>query len=302
MLVEDTPPPDFGAPAVVRQSGAVLELTGEATPVPTLLKDLWAHRDLIPMLSAKDFNSRYRSASFGVLWSVLLPLLQGLVMAFVFGRVVRVRVGQDNFQIYVMSGTLTWAYFSGVWGQGSSSIVDQGGVAGKVYFPRLILPIVPALTNLISLAISYAVFIALMAAFGSPFHPTLALLVPAAAIAFVLAAALGAVSTMGHVYFRDVKYIVSAAITVLFYAAPILYPLASAGPRKTGINAHGWIRVIILANPGSGIIQLVHFAVFGHADGPLALALIFTAGWIAASVFLALLVFRRYDRVACDRL
>src|SRR5436305_10109124 len=119
----------------------VLELTGETTPLPVLLGDLWSRRSLLPMLAAKDFHSRYRSASLGVLWSVFLPLLQGAVLAAVFTKIVKIHTPY-SYPVFVLSGMVTWSYFTQSLSASSTSIVDGAAIAGKVYFPRLLLPAV----------------------------------------------------------------------------------------------------------------------------------------------------------------
>jgi lipopolysaccharide transport system permease protein len=295
VLVDDSPaiaPPD--ASIAPRREGVVLELTGEITPLPVLLGDLRRHWRLLPMLAAKEFHARYRSASFGVLWSVLLPLLQGAVLAVVFTHVVRIPLSGtgDKYPVFVVSGTMAWAYFSTTFTAGSTSIVDQGPVAGKVYFPRLILPAVSALSNLVSFAISEVILLGMMALFHSPFHLTL-LLLPVSMLVFVaLAIVLSALATMAHVYFRDVRYIVAAAILVFFYATPVIYPLS---------KPHGLIRAAIIANPATGAIQFTRWAIFAHAfDTGVALA--WTVAFIVVVAVIDLFAYRRFERVACDRL
>jgi len=274
-------------------STPVLDLRGEITPVSALLADLWRRRGLILMLADKEFHSRYRSATFGVLWSVLLPLVQGAVMAVVFTHVVHISVGHgDSYPIYVMVGTVMWAYFSGTLTSGSTSLVDQGAIAGKVYFPRLILPAVSAVSNLPSFVISVLVTLGLMPLFGAAFKPQL-LLLPVAMVLFgVLAVAISAICSVAHVYFRDVRYIVQAALMLLLYAAPVIYSLD---------QPHGILRTLITADPISGPLQLAHYAVFGHAPS-LVSALCATGVALVLLTVVTVAAYRRYERIACDRL
>jgi ABC-type polysaccharide/polyol phosphate export permease len=108
----------------------------------------------------------------------------------------------------------------------------------------------------------------------------------------VLVVAISAVCSVAHVYFRDVRYIVQAILIMAFYATPVIYPLD---------RPSGFLRSLITANPMSGPIQLTHFAVFGHAPS-LAPALAWTAGALVVLVAVTLAAYRRYERVACDRL
>ena len=272
--------------------GPVLELTGEVTPVRRLLADLWAARGLLPMLAAKDFHARYRSASLGVLWSDFLPLLQGAVLAVVFTKVVRIPVSTGlSYPVFVISGMVLWSYFTQSLTAGATSIVDGGAIASKVYFPRAILPAVPAAANLVSFAISAAMVVVLMAAFGVAFRPTLLLLPVAMALTTVTATLLAAILAVAHVYFRDVRYIVQAVLLVALYAAPVIYPLERAERFEP----------VLLANPITGPLQLARFAIFGEVArlGP---ALASTAMWLVTLAAAVLLVYRSHERVAVDRL
>ncbi|MGH9275601.1 MAG: ABC transporter permease [Acidimicrobiales bacterium] len=273
-------------------SQTVLELTGESTPIRTLLHDLWHHRGLLPMLAAKDFHARYRSASLGVLWSVFLPLLQGAVFAVVFTRVVRVPIARGtSYPVFVISGMVLWSYFSQSVMAGSTSIVDGGAIAGKVYFPRSILPAVPAVANAVSFSISGLMLLGLMVVFDVGFGPTLLLLPVAMLLLGVLAALLAALLTLLHVYFRDVRYAVQASLLVALYASPVIYPLQ---------QAEG-LQPIVLANPATGALQLARYAIFGEAHR-VGTALLVSAGWIVALVVAALFAYRRHERIAVDRL
>lgn len=270
----------------------VLELTGEATPVPTLLADLWRHRGLLPMLAAKDFHARYRSATLGVLWSVLLPLLQGAVFAVVFTKVVGVPVSPGvSYPIFVISGMVLWSFLTQSLSAGSTAIVDGGAIAGKVYFPRSILPAVPVLANTISLAIAQTTVLVLMPVFDVPFRSTLLLLPVAMALTALVATLLAEPLSLLHVYFRDVRYVVQAGLMVALYASPVIYPL----------DAAKGLRPLLLANPVSGPLQLARFAIFGEADA-LATSLAVTAAWSVVLAAAALAAFRRHERIAMDRL
>ncbi len=270
----------------------VLHLEGERTPPARLLADLWSRRALLGMLARKDFHSRYRSAGLGVLWSVLLPLFQGAVLAFVFSRFVKVDVGRDtSYPVYVISGMVLWGYFTQSLTAGATAIVDQAAVAGKVYFPRLILPAVPALANLVSLAVSAAVAAVLAAIFADP--PGLSLLaMPAALVLMVLVVVtLAAIIAVVHVYFRDVRYLVQASLLIGLYATPVIYPLDAAG-------GYQWL---LLANPVTGCVQLMRYAVLGEADR-LAAAVGSTVVWVLALAVIAVAVYSRHERTAVDRL
>jgi lipopolysaccharide transport system permease protein len=270
---------------------SVLDLRGERTPARRLLRDLWRDRGLLPMLAAKDFHARYRSASLGVLWSVFLPILQGAVLAVVFTRVVKVST-EYSYPVFVLSGMVTWSYFSASLSSGSTAIVDASAIASKVYFPRLILPAVPALANLPSYAISSGVVVLLMLVLGVGISPAIVLLPVAMALTVALAIGLSSLATLAHVYFRDVRYIVQATLLVALYATPVIYPLERAKELRL---------LLVLGNPMTGAVQLVRFAVFRQADS-VGLAVSSSVVWLVVLGGAAVLAYRRHERVAVDRL
>lgn len=275
----------------MRPAARMLDVHGESTPVRALLGELRRSWRLLPMLARQDFSARYRSAGLGVLWSVALPLLQGTVLAVVFTHVVRVNAGGVSYSVLVLTGINAWAYLSSSWTMGSTAIVDGAAIASRVYFPRLLLPAVGPAANLVGYVVGNLVLIALMAISGVPFAVTLLLLPVAMTLAAVFVTLISAVTAVLHVYFRDVRYVVSALLLVLFYATPIIYPLSFV---------HGLLRLAVLVNPATGIVQLSRFAVFGAADD-LGVALPVTLVWVVALTFASTLVYRRYERVAVDR-
>jgi lipopolysaccharide transport system permease protein len=267
-----------------------LELTGESVPLRELLAGLVRHWRLLPMLARHEFHARYRSTILGVLWSVFLPLLQGAALAVVFTKFVRIHT-TVSYVPFVIVGMNTWSYFSSTLSSASSAIVDHSDLAGRVYFPRMVLAGVPAVTNFVGFAISMLIALVIAFAFGIHLHWTQLLLPVVLLVPALLATALGEILTVLHVYFRDVRYIVTALLLVWLYATPVIYPLS---------RVHHLLPYVE-ANPMTGVVQLARWSVLGTAGG-LAEPLEICAGWIVGCALIAVLVYRRYERVACDRL
>lgn len=276
---------------------AELDLTGESTPPRVLLTDAAKHLDLLRMLASQDYRSRYRSASLGLAWSVLLPLLQGVVIALVFGRLIGGGSAR-SYVPYVITGITIWSYMQQSVTAGSSAIVDNGQLAGRIYFPRLILPATPPSANLPGIAVSLVVAEVTALAFGAGLHASILLAPVALAVAWGLCFVVAAVTSMAHVYSRDVRYVVQAGMMLLFYATPIIYRLDA----HHGVRAlpHA-LRAFIIANPFTGVVQLLRFAFLGEADA-LGVAVLVTAAWLVALAVLVVAVYARRERVACDRL
>lgn len=230
-----------------------LVLADRPEPWGAWLADLRRHREVLGALVRKDFQTRYKRAALGVLWVVAVPLLQGAVMALVFSRVVRVG-GGDGFTEYVISGILPWAYFSTALATATTSIVDGAGLTDKVWFPRALLVVVPCLSNLIGFVVSLLVLIATLPFLHAPMGADLLLMVPGAVLLVAFTTGLSLVVSALHVSFRDVRFIVQAALLVWIYVTPVLYRASLLGGLAPWVDA----------NPLTGVVALFHTSVGGH--------------------------------------
>ena len=272
----------------VVEPAAGFELTGPTTPLPRLLREVWRSRSLIAILARKEFYVRYRRASFGMLWAVGLPLSQAAVMAAVFSRVLKFH--GVSYPVFVFAGLLPWTFFSTAVGAGSTAIVDNAGMSNKIYFPRAVLPLVSVIAAVYSFAVSLFVLIGFCGLFGVPVGIRFLWVLPASALATLLSAAFALLLSALHVYFRDMRYLVQAALTAWFYVTPVLYPLAYP-PRR--------LVPFIKANPVTGVVEMFRAATTG-ADQHWPLTVAYTAMWTVGLVVLALAMHRRHDRVFAD--
>lgn len=275
----------------------ILDLSGERTRTRDLVGDFWRHRDLLTMLARQDYRSRYRSASLGLVWAIFLPMLQGLVIAIVFSQL----TGGGLTKVYVpyvLCGVTAYGFINTSLVAASTSIVDSAAIAGRLYFPRLVLPTIAPTANLPGFAISMALALAVTLLLGGGPGAWLLLAPLSVALAWSFVVTAGALLSMLHVYSRDVRYIVQAGLLVLFYGTPIIYFLD--GP--TGIRSlpDGLVPFVI-ANPATGIVQLNRLALTGQA-AYVGTAVLVTLGWVLVLLVLALFTYSRRERVACDRL
>lgn len=255
-----------------------------------LLGDLWRRRALLVLLARKEFHVKYRRASFGTLWAVALPLLQSALLAVVFSRVARLHV--SHYAIFILSGMVGWTYFSSVLGAGATSIVDNTDLSSRVYFPRAILPLVQGAANLYGFAITMAITLCLCPILGVPLSARVLLFVPATVLLVVFSTSLALVCSALHVYFRDIRYVVTAALLLLLYMTPVIYPPSAL---------HGVLRTLLTINPMTGILDLFHSATVG-AGAAIATALAVSIVWTIALLGSALVLQCRFDRVFADLL
>ncbi|MDP1793563.1 MAG: ABC transporter permease, partial [Acidimicrobiales bacterium] len=237
-------------------SASGFDLTAKPPPVRTLLRDLWRSRSLVFVLARKDFFVRYRRTSFGLLWAVFLPVLQATVLTVVFGKLLRSRA--PDYAVYVFSGMVPWSFFASSFGQGATAIVDNTTLANRIYFPRAVLPLIPVVSSLFSVAITLVLLIVMAIGFGVSLGPELLVLPVGVLLVAVLSACFGLVASALHVYFRDVRFIVSASLTVWLYLTPVIFRVE---------QLPSVLRPIVRANPMTGIVELFRFATVGASDG-----------------------------------
>lgn len=277
---------DAGAP---RPGGFVLD--GRPVPFGTWVRDVRAHGEVFSILVRKDFQTRFKRASLGVLWAVAVPILQGLVMAFIFSRVIKTG-GGDGFAAYVMSGSLAWSYFGGTIGSGVTAIVDGSGLTDKVWFPRVLLVGVPAVSNIVGLLIALVVLLLIGPFLGAHFGVHLLLLIPSIALLVALATGFSLVLSAMHVYFRDTKFVIQAALLVWLYVTPIVY-------RRSDLEGLGpWLEL----NPMTGVVSLFHEAVGQAGADSLARPLLISIAFTVVLFVVGVEAQRRHDRLFVDRL
>jgi ABC-type polysaccharide/polyol phosphate export permease len=256
-----------------------------------LLADVWASRRLLALLARKDFYVRFRRASFGVLWAVGMPVIQAAVLAVVFSRIVRFEV-EGNYPTFVFAGILPWTFFNQCVTAGTTSVVDGAQLATKVYFPRALLPLVVVGTGYYMLLPGVAVLIVMMFTLAGGVGLHALMLVPGLVALLLLSAGFALVLSALFVYFRDLRFVIQAALLVWFWITPVVYPIE---------RAPGGLRTLIELNPVSGVILLFRFgALGGTIEAPV--AIVSMIGWAIALLVVGLLLQRRFDRVMVDLL
>jgi lipopolysaccharide transport system permease protein len=264
---------------------------GGASSITGLLADTWRSRRLIVMLSRKDFYVQYRRASLGMVWAVGLPLIQAAVLSIVFTRIVRFQV-QGHYPTFLFAGILPWTFFNAAIGAGTTSIVDGSQLATKVYFPRMILPLVVIGTGFYGFLPGLAVLVAMVVVFPVALGPHLLWLVPGVALMLALSVAFALLLSAAYVYFRDLRYIVQASLLAWFWVSPVVYPLD---------KAPGGLRTLIEINPVSGMLELFRAGTVGAPNG-WDTTVYWSIGWTLVLATAGVLLHRRLDRVFVDLL
>ena len=221
------------------------------------LPELWRYRDLFWLLVWRDVVARYRQSIIGIGWAVLRPTVSMIIFTFIFGQVAKIQSDGSPYALFTFTGLLPWLYFSGTLQAATSSIVGSSHLLQKVYFPRLILPLVSSVTGLIELAIQLGVLFALMLWFQ--FMPGWQVVL---APLFIGMAALSAVSmglwlTALNVKYRDIGQAVPFLIQAWMWLCPIVYPSSAVSES---------VRPFYALNPIVGVIDGFRWCFLGTTN------------------------------------
>ena len=259
------------------------------------LRDLWRYRDLVGLFVRRDFVASYKQTILGPLWHIIQPLLTTLMFTVVFGRIAGLPTDSVPQFLFYMAGTTVWGYFSQCLMQTSNTFVGNAGIFGKVYFPRMVVPVSAVMSRLIAFAIQFAFFLAVYALFwvrGAPIRPNWAIaLLP---VLLLLMAGMGLgfgilISSMTTKY-RDLQVLVGFGVQLWMYATPVIYPLSTMSEKY---------RWIIVANPMTAIVETFRFSFFG--TGTFSWAYLgYTAGFTLVLLLAGTAVFNRVERTFMD--
>jgi lipopolysaccharide transport system permease protein len=259
------------------------------------LAEVWSYRYLVVMLVRRDFVTAYKQTILGPLWFVIPPLVSTLTFTVIFGQIANLSTdGQPQFLFY-MAGIVMWGHFSSTVTGNSSIFAANAALFSKVFFPRLVIPI----TNVLSGLLHFAVHCSLLAACvgyvmwaGSSvtLRWTLLLIPILILISAMLGLSVGVIASALTTRYKDLSFLVTFGLSLWMYLSPVIYP-QSAVPAT--------YRWLLLLNPMSSIITTFRQATLGAGVVPYwGLAYSFVIA--ATALFLALVVFNRFERHAMD--
>jgi lipopolysaccharide transport system permease protein len=222
------------------------EYSSSASPtIAESVREFWDYRELVFFLAWRDITIRYRQTVLGAIWAILQPLVTMVVFTFLFGVVVKVPTDGIPAPIFYFSALLPWLYFAATMGTASNSLVLNGDLIKKVYFPRLVLPASGALVGMMDFAIG-AVILVLMMGYYHVLSLRLLLWLPLALLLWTFSFAVGVLFAAINVKYRDVKHAVPFLIQIWMFLTPVIYP-AKLIPAQ-----FAWL---LQLNPLTGIIE-----------------------------------------------
>ncbi|MCC6388909.1 MAG: ABC transporter permease [Dehalococcoidia bacterium] len=222
-------------------------------------REVLRHHELLLNFARRDLNVRYRQTFLGIGWVVFQPLAMMGILALFFGGVVERAPGQAPFPVFVLAGLVAWNFFNSLVSESAASVIAYNAIVTRVYFPRLIVPLAPALTTLVDLGIGIVIVLVIMAIAG--YYPDLrTLLLPVFVVLLAVAAlALGVFLSALNVRYRDIRYAIPVMMQALFFSAPIMFsPSVLHAPFST----------IYRINPLAPLIEGVRWSLIGGPDVP----------------------------------
>jgi len=259
------------------------------------LDALWRYRDLIALFAWRDFAANYKQTILGPLWYLIQPLLTTVMFTVIFGHLAGLSTeGLPQFLFY-MSGTVIWSYFSACLSRTSNTFITNAAVFGKVYFPRLAVPISILLSNLVTFAIQFGQFLAFVAYFGltgAAIQPNGWIWLTPVLLGIMAGLGLGfgiIISSLTTRY-RDLQYLVTFGVQLLMYVTPVIYPL-SAVPDK--------YRWLLLANPMTPIVETFRFAFLGAGTVDI-IHLLYSFAFMVAVLIIGILIFNQVEHTFMD--
>jgi lipopolysaccharide transport system permease protein len=239
-----------------------LVIEGKSSLFDLKFKDVWRYRDLLVMFVKRDFISSFKQTILGPLWFFIQPLLTTITFTFVFGNLAGISSDGLPKPLFYMAGITAWNYFSDCLNKTSSVFSANAGIFGKVYFPRLIMPLSIVVSNLMRFGVQMIMFICLVIYYKLSgtlieLNSTLFLFPLLVLLMALLGLGLGMIITSLTTKYKDLQFLLHFGITLLMYATTVIYPL-SAAPLKY----KKWIEL----NPMTGIIEAFRFSFLGKGE------------------------------------
>lgn len=258
------------------------------------LGDLWRYRDLIMLFVRRDFLALYKQTVLGPMWFLIQPLVSSLIFSIIFGQIAKIPTDGVPPILFYMSGLVGWNYFVACLTRTSDTFTANAAIFGKVYFPRLAVPVSVILINLLTFAIQATMllgFIGYYSLKGASIQPAALFLVPLLVVQMAaLGLGVGILVSALTTRYRDLAVALSFGIQLWMYATPIVYPLSQVPP---------FLYPFVIANPMTSVIEAFRYALLG--SGALNLVALSISMAVSAVVLLmGLFVFTRVERNVMD--
>ncbi len=259
--------------------------------------DLWRYRDLLLLFVKRDFVATYKQTVLGPMWHVIQPLLTTIMFLIVFGRIANIPTDGIPPLLFYMSGITIWNYFAACLTGTSNTFVSNAAIFGKVYFPRLIIPLSTVLSNIVKFGIQFLLLLIMIIYYAITQHyfyfginwlllPLLVLMMA------MLGLGVGIVISSITTKYRDFTVLLTFGIQLAMYATPVAYPLSYLAEK----SQYAWLMKL---NPLSSVLEGFRFALFNTGSFSW-WELGYSAVWMVGFLFVGVLLFNRVEKGFMD--
>lgn len=262
------------------------------------LRELWDYRDLCNLFVKRNITTQYKQTVLGPLWYIIQPMITVVMYMVVFGGIAKIPTDGLPQPLFYLSGICLWQYFSDCLNKTSSTFTANAGIFGKVYFPRLIVPISTVVSNLLRFGIQFALFMVVYAIYqiwiipGQIHTNWYALLLPVLVLMLAgLALGFGILFSSMTTKYRDMSLLLSYFVSLWMYATPVIYPLSTITNEK--------LRMLMSLNPLTGIVEAFKYGFLG--EGQFSWGMLgYSAAFMVVLLALGIVVFNRVQKTFMD--
>jgi len=275
-----------------------IEITPKGSLFNLPLADIWHYRDLLLLLVRRDFVSFYKQTILGPLWFFVQPLFTTIIYTFVFGNLASIPTDGLPQPLFYLAGITAWNYFADCLVKTSTVFTANANLFGKVYFPRLILPLSIVVSNLIRFGIQMLLFFIIMIIYwikGAHFHPTIYLLSFPILISLMalLGLGLGLIISAMTTKYRDLSFLVAFGVQLMMYLTTVIYPLSVVRSRYPSF---AWL---VEFNPMTSIIEAFRYGFLGQGTIIFS-SLAVTTGTTLLILLVGIFIFNKVERNFID--
>ena len=274
-----------------------LVIEPRASLVNLRLREVWRYKYLLVMFIKRDIVSVYKQTILGPLWFFIQPILTTITFVVVFGNIARISTDGLPQILFYLAGITIWNYFAETLNSTSNTFIINANIFGKVYFPRLVMPLSKVFSGLVKFAIQFLLFLVVMGYYllkGSQIHPDIkGILLVTPVVVFIMAGlglGLGLILSALTTKYRDLVFLITFGVQLLMYATPVIYPLSSIGEKY---------RWIIAANPMTPLVEAFRKVYLGAGELSWG-GLLYSFGVMTLILLIGTVIFNRVEKTFMD--
>jgi len=261
------------------------------------LNDLWHYRDLMWLFVRRDFVAQYKQTVLGPIWHFIQPLLTTLMFLLVFGKIANIPTDGIDPILFYMAGNVVWSYFSSCLTGTSNTFVANASIFGKVYFPRLVIPLSVVISNIVKFGIQFLLLLATMIysylVNGKAIYLSITWLyiIPIVLLLAGIGLGLGIIISALTTKYRDFTVLIGFAVQLLMYVSPVIYPLSYLNGKS-----YKWL---VSLNPLTSVIEAFKWSVLGQGTVELT-GIAYSIGFMVVVLVMGSIIFNKVEKSFMD--